>query len=91
MFLGVKLGDLEGKLGHRKKNVETKWCNVEAIGQILHPEMLAPQQDQDIERVSASYVCPIWGQVRLPYGYVGAILGPTSTILGPTSAIFGLC
>ena len=32
---------------------------------------------------SASYVCPMWGQVRLPYGYVGAILGPTSAILGP--------
>ena len=58
---------------------------------VLHPEMLSPQQDQDIEWVSASYVCSMWGQVRLPYGYVGGILGPTSAILGPTSAILGLC
>ena len=74
-------------------------CYVEAIGLIffghvllvLHPEMLSLQQDQDIEWASASYVCSIWGQVRLPYGYVGAILGPTSATLGPTLAILGLC
>ena len=27
-------------------------------------------------------LAPLGGQVRLPYGYVGAILGPTSAILG---------
>ena len=42
---------------------------------VLHPKMLSPQQDQDFEWFSASYVGSIWGQVRLPYGYVGAMLG----------------
>ena len=37
--------------------------------------MLSPQQDQDFQWVSASYVGSIWGPVRLPHGYVGAILG----------------
>ena len=49
---------------------------------VLRPEMLSLQQDQDFKWVSASYVCSIWAQVRLPYGYVGAILGPTPAILG---------
>ena len=47
---------------------------------VLHLEMLSP--DQDFKWVSASYVGSIWGQVRLPYGYFGAILGPTSAIFG---------
>ena len=64
-------------------------CFVEAICQILFGHVVGfasrnahPQQDQDFKWVSASYVGSIWSQVRLPYGYVGAILGPTSAILG---------
>ena len=43
--------------------------------------------DQDFQWVSGSYVGSIWGQVRLPCGYVGAILGPTSVILGLCSRL----
>ena len=91
MLLGAKLGDLEGKLvsgGH----VEAKLGYVMmlklyfrlcwAMLLVLRPEMLSLQQGQDFKWVSASYVCSIWGQVRLPYGCVGAILGPTSATLG---------
>ena len=56
-----------------------RFCSAKLV---LHPEMLSPQQDQDSQWVSASYVCSIWDQLRLPYCYVGTILGPTSAILG---------
>ena len=90
--LGAKLGDLEGKLGYREVMFKLSWamlCFVEAICQILFghvvgcaSEMLSPQQDVDFKWVSGSYVGSIWGQVRLSYGHVGAILGPTLAILG---------
>ena len=51
--------------------------------------MLSSQQDQDFKWVSASYVGPIWGQVRLPYAYVGAILGPTWAIWGCVEGYMG--
>ena len=100
MVLGAKLGDLEGKLGYREVMLKLSWamlCYVEAIGQIFFGHVVgfaswsaSPQQDQDIEWVSASYVCSIWGQVGLPYGYVGAILGPTSAILGLRWRLYGI-
>ena len=45
--------------------------------------MLSPQQCRT--KILSRFlrdVGSIWGQVRLPYGHVGAMLGPTSAILG---------
>ena len=48
-----------------------------------------PQKHQDFKWVSASYVCSIWGQVRLPYGYVGAMLGPLRRFWGCVEGYLG--
>ena len=103
LLFGAKLGDLEGKLGYREVMFKLSWamlCYVmlklhvrfcSAMLLVLHPKMPSPQQDQDFKWVSVSYVGSLWGQVRLPYGYVGAILGPTSAVLKAIWDHFGPC
>ena len=87
---------VSGSYSHREVTLTLSWamlCYVKSYRSdflrpccwFCNPKCFSPQQDQDIERVSASYVCSIWGQstaARLSYGHVGAILRPISAILG---------
>ena len=56
----------------------------------LHPKMLPPSRTKIFEGFLRAMLVFIWGQVTLPCGYVGAILGPTSLSLGLCWRLYGI-
>ena len=94
LLLGAKLGDLEGKLGYWEVMLKSSWAMLRyvilklyvrfcsAMLVALYPEMLSPGRTKVLSGFLRAMLAPFGGQVRLPYGYVGAILGRTSAILG---------
>ena len=62
---------------------------------VLHPELPSPQQDQDLKRVSASYVGSIWGSstaiLWLRWCHLGANFGDFGTVLKATWGHLGPC
>ena len=57
---------------------------------VLHLEILPPSRPKILSGFLRAMLAPFWGQVRLPYGHVGAILGLTSAILGLSCRLYGI-
>ena len=88
--VGLSGGHVEAKLGYVMLKLYVRFCSAMLL--VLHPEMLPPSRTKILSGFLRAMLAvgSIWGQVRLPCGYVGAILRPTSAILGPRWRLYGI-